>query len=302
MDSAEWHVIRPPAPFSITPHFKLFTLRGAPTPGLYENRLFRLLLYQGEGYTPIAVRVRGEPWSPEVSVFGPIDTARKMLRTGFNYREFLERLEEYPKLKSLAQRFAGLRPTRSLSLYTALLECVVKQRISLKAALRIQSRIVLSLGEKATLRGQDFYGHPPPQRLLKPWSLRKLGLTRAKARAISEIAKAEMEGRLPSPREADENPEKVVAELTSIKGVGPWTAQLAVAMVSKGFRVGPASDLAVRRGLSKLLNVKPDSESVEKALKDLKDYAGLIMYLASLEYELTKKPQHKPAPDTTRKR
>ncbi|RLE59139.1 MAG: hypothetical protein DRJ35_06420, partial [Thermoprotei archaeon] len=63
---------------------------------------------------------------------------------------------------------------------------------------------------------------------------------------------------------------------------------LAVAMVSESFRVGPASDLTVRRGISRILGIDPEGKKVRKALKDLREYAGLLMYLASLDYELEK--------------
>ncbi|MCD6348375.1 MAG: hypothetical protein J7L91_01970 [Candidatus Korarchaeota archaeon] len=57
-------------------------------------------------------------------------------------------------------------------------------------------------------------------------------------------------------------------------------------MVSEGFEVGPVSDLAVRRGFSRVLGVEPNGEGIRKAVRDLGEYAGLIMYLVSLDYEV----------------
>ncbi len=280
-------VIRPAAPYSITPHLSLFTLEGRPVPAIYERGRLRVLAYNRGRYTPLNVIIVGEPWEPEIRFYGPEDLVRKMLRTDFDYGKFLESLLEYPELRGLAERHVGLRPTRSLSLYSALLESVVKQRISLKAALRIQSRIILALGEVAHVEGEAYYGHPPPGSLLDPERLRGFGLTKMKAVAISEVARAELEGRLPSLREVEESPKSVIEELQEISGIGPWTAELAVAMISRGFEVGPASDLAVRRGLSRALGVEPEGREVERALRDLREYAGLIMYLASLDYEVS---------------
>ncbi len=281
-------MIRPVLPFSITPHLSVFTLGDAPVPGVFRNSWFRVLVYQGGDYIPVGVSVSGEPWGTEIKVIGSLKLVRKMFRVNFDYCVFLQCLNGYPELKRLAEKFVGLRPTRSLSLYYALLEFVVRQRISLRAALRIQSRIVLSLGERRIFENHVYYGHPLPERLLDPEKLRSYGLTRMKAVAMSEVARAELEGRLLSLREVEESPEAVVEELQRIKGVGPWTAKLAVAMVSESFRVGPASDLTVRRGISRILGIDPEGKKVRKALKDLREYAGLLMYLASLDYELEK--------------
>ena len=281
-------VIRPSAPYSITPHLSLFTLEGKPVPAIYERGRLKVLAYHGGRYTPLSVSIVGEPWEPEIRFHGPEDLIRRMLRTDFDFEKFLEDLRGYPALRELAERHVGLRPTRSLSLYSALLESVVKQRISLKAALRIQSRIVSALGKVAHVEGEAYYGHPPPESLLDPERLRGFGLTKMKAVAISEVARAELEGRLPSLREVEESPSSVIEELQEIGGIGPWTAELAVAMVSSGFEVGPASDLAVRRGLSRVLGVEPEGRKVERVLRDLKEYAGLVMYLASLDYEVSR--------------
>lgn len=246
----------------------------------------RVLAYLKGRYYPLSAEISGEPWEVEIRICGSGELAGKMLRIDFDYRRFLESLSGYPELRELAERYMGLRPTRSLSLYSALLESIIKQRISLRAALTIQSRLVLSLGRREPWRGEIYYGHPPPESLLDPGRLRRFGLTEVKAIAVSEVARAELEGRLPSLEEVERSPETVIEELQGIKGVGPWTAELSVAMVSEGFKVGPASDLAVRRGLSRVLGVRSDGEEVRKALKDLEEYAGLIMYLASLDYEV----------------
>jgi len=281
-------VIRPSAPYSITPHLSLFTLEGRPVPAIYGRGRLRVLAYYRGRYIPLSVSIVGEPWEPEIRFYGSEDLVRKMLRTDFDYGKFLESLREYPELRELAERLVGLRPTRSLSLYSALLENVVKQRISLKAALRIQSRIISALGKVTHVEGKAYYGHPPPKSLLDPERLRGFGLTKMKAVAISEVARAELEGRLPSLKEVEESPGSVMEELQEISGIGPWTAELTVAMVSSGFEVGPASDLAVRRGLSRVLGVDPEGREVERALRDLREYAGLIMYLASLDYEVNR--------------
>ncbi len=284
--SDEITVIRPIIPYSITPHLSLFTIKGSPVPAIYERGEFRILLYERGQYIPLDAKISGEPWDARIRVRGPKELAKELFRADFDSGKFLESLQGYPRIRALAERYMGLRPTRSLDLYTALIETMIKQRISLKAALKIQSRIILSLGVRKSLDGQTYYGHPPPENLLDPERLRSFGLTRMKALALSEVAMVELEEGFPSLREVEDSPREVVEELQAIRGVGSWTAELAVAMTSKGFEIGPTSDLTVKRGLSRVLGIDSREEEVKKALRDLEEYAGLVMYLASLDHEV----------------
>ncbi len=184
---------------------------------------------------------------------------------------------------ALAEKYPGLRPTRCTSLYRALISSIIKQRIPLRVALGIEAELVSRMGRRARILGKPAYGLPEPERLLEAgveW-LRSLGLFRLKAEAVVEVARAEIEGRLP--RRPWEDVEDAVRELTRIRGVGRWTAELAIAVVSPGFRVGPTTDLAVRRGLQRLLGIS-EREAVG-ILGELEEYAGLIMYLAAHDYE-----------------
>lgn len=285
--------MRPKLPYQITPHFRAFTLKDIPTPALYENGSLRLIITG----IPFEITVSGEPMNAFIRVFS-LDRSEKtqkiaseFLRADFDYKEFLNALESYPPLRELASRFLGLRPTRCLSLYCALIDSVIKQRINMKMALRITGKLVRKHGERIELNGKLFYGYPPAERLssIEPEELRKMSLTSMKARALVEIAKAEVEGRIPSIEDVEKDPWRVAEELTEIYGVGRWTAELSVAMVSKSFHVGPASDLSVRKGMAAILGVKPDEQAVRDALRELEEYAGLIMYLAGMVHESEKR-------------
>ena len=105
-----------------------------------------------------------------------------------------------------------------------------------------------------------------------------------KARGLVEVALAALEGRLPSTGEAVREPWGVVEELTRLYGVGPWTAGLAVAMVHPLFPVGPLGDLAVARGLERVLGRRVEPSLV---LRVLGEWAGLALYLAAFLYEET---------------
>lgn len=153
-------------------------------------------------------------------------------------------------------------------------------------ALGIGARLVESYGARVVVDGKAFYSHLVPDKLATASleELRRHGLTRLKARALREIARAELEHRLPGIGEAVEKPWETVRELQRLYGVGTWSAGLTVAMVHPLFPLGPFSDLAVRRGLSLIMGRELGSNEVAEALSELGDYAGLVMYLAAFQY------------------
>ncbi len=86
----------------------------------------------------------------------------------------------------------------------------------------------------------------------------------------------------------ERSPEEAIREHTKIYGVGVWTTQLSVAMVSEKLTIGPISDLAVRRGLRRVFKEEKDYREILEIIRNLGNYIGLIMYLASYSYEVSK--------------
>jgi len=166
-----------------------------------------------------------------------LEAVRKMLRIDFDCSEFLDAVRGYPEIYSLALKHVGLRPSRCVSLYYALIDSVIKQAVFLKQALNTIAKIVVKYGRRKSISGKVFYEYPSPTKLLKVSveELKSLRLSRTKAKALLEIAKAKAEGRLPSEAEAERNPEETIRELTKIYGVGTWTAQPSIAMISEKF-------------------------------------------------------------------
>jgi DNA-3-methyladenine glycosylase II len=128
--------------------------------------------------------------------------------------------------------------------YEALLEAIVHQSISGKAAATIFGRIkALSSTGRA----------PSPQEMLKlrKQALRKAGLSGAKVLAIKDLAKKTIEGVVPTLEDAQKlSDEELVKRLTSVRGIGAWTVEMFLI-----FRLGrpdvlPIHDLGVQKGWS----------------------------------------------------
>lgn len=130
------------------------------------------------------------------------------------------------------------------SVYESLLEAIVYQSISGKAAAKIFSRIQ-ALGANGIC--------PTPAEILKTRipALRKAGLSKAKALAMKDLAQKTIDGIVPTLDAAQKmSDEELVERLISVRGIGAWTVEMFLI-----FRLGrpdvlPIHDYGVQKGFA----------------------------------------------------
>ena len=147
------------------------------------------------------------------------------------------------KLISKSTAFA-LEIEEAQTPYEALLEAIVYQSISGKAAATIFGRIK-ALGANGRC--------PTPQEILAntDLTLREAGLSYAKAAAMKDLAQKTIEGIVPTMEEAHAlSDDELVARLISVRGIGAWTVEMFLI-----FRLGrpdvlPIHDYGVQKGFA----------------------------------------------------
>ena len=134
-----------------------------------------------------------------------------------------------------------LRPRR-LPPFQSLTHAVIHQQLSGKAAGTILGRF------RALFAGNDFPA-PVAVREASPGQLRGAGLSRPKAGYILGLAQRAVDGHIPTLEECDGMTDTEIMErLTSIKGVGRWTAEMLLIFNLGRPDVLPVHDLGVRKG------------------------------------------------------
>ena len=134
-----------------------------------------------------------------------------------------------------------LRPRR-LPPFQSLTHAVIHQQLSGQAAGTI-------LGRFRALFGDD--GFPTPEAVLKasPERFRGAGLSRPKASYVVGIAQKSVGSHVPTLDECERMTDVAIVErLTSIKGVGRWTAEMLLIFNLGRPDVLPVDDLGVRKG------------------------------------------------------
>jgi DNA-3-methyladenine glycosylase II len=151
-----------------------------------------------------------------------------------------------------------LKRERTGDAYGALLRSIVGQQLSTKAASTIYGRMI-----------DIFGGHAPtPKQLLAadPDEIRAAGLSRPKIAYLRDLAQHVEDGTLELDR-LDELPdEEVSAQLTAIKGLGQWTADMFLMFHLRRPDVLPVGDQGIRRAVQVEYRMRklPDPKRLEK--------------------------------------
>jgi AraC family transcriptional regulator of adaptative response / DNA-3-methyladenine glycosylase II len=188
-------------------------------------------------------------------------------------------LERDALLRPLVRRRPGLRVVGAFDGFEVGVRAIVGQRVSVRAATTVLGRLVAAHGPACS----EVYGglsraFPAAATLAaaRPESLAALGLPRARAGAIVELARAVVDGRVDLSGGAA--PDDVVASLQTIAGVGPWTAAYVAMRALRSPNAFVAGDLVVRRALD-----APDARAAERrasAWQPWRSYAVMHLWNA----------------------
>lgn len=138
-----------------------------------------------------------------------------------------------------------LRLKRTSTVFAALGEAIVYQQLTGAAAATILGRV------KALAGGPRRFPTPAQILAMPDEVLRSAGLSRAKTMALKDLSRKIADGVVPAPavlRRLDD--EDIVQQLTQVRGVGRWTAQMFLIFRLGRLDVLPAEDYGVRKGFA----------------------------------------------------
>ena len=132
----------------------------------------------------------------------------------------------------------GRKKYQDVGHFQALVNSVIAQQLSVKAADTITARVTLALHDDVS---------PTSMLHVAELDLRSAGLSRAKTRTIKELADAwhANEYDFADPKLSDH---EIVTELTKLWGIGRWTAEMFLMFTLHRLDIWPTGDLAMRRG------------------------------------------------------
>lgn len=135
-----------------------------------------------------------------------------------------------------------LKPRRDR--FRVLVGSIISQQISTAAARTIRTRLEESLKPDRV--------RPEALAKLSVDSLRAVGVSRQKATYILDLATKCHDGRVPLSRMGRMSDERIIDELTQVKGIGRWSAQMFLIFALRRLDVFPHDDLGVRTAIRRL--------------------------------------------------
>jgi len=180
-----------------------------------------------------------------------------------------------------ARRVAGALPDRRRPAgFDALMLLIVEQQVSIASARAIWARIVAGLGAvtaEAVLARRDE-------------DLRGFGLSRPKVRYCRILAQVVSDGTLPLDRLHDLTTEQAFAALTSVTGIGRWTAEVYLLFCLGRMDIFPAGDVALQAAAKdvKGLAERPTEKQLYQLAEVWRPHRGVAAQLLWRYYGVTR--------------
>jgi DNA-3-methyladenine glycosylase II len=265
----------------------------------WDASTYRRVVSVDGGPVALSVDQDGAPDVPRLTVLltgRPIDASTKLLARSALQRllgltvdlsSFAAMAAEDPLLGPLARRMRGLRPPRFPTVFEALVNGVACQQLSLPVGIHLLNRLTADRGRPVSDEPSGPRAFPGPEDLaiLEPNQLKRHGFSMTKARTIIETARAIVAGDLDLECLERLDDSAAIGRLTSLRGVGRWTAEYVLLRGLGRLHVFPGDDVGGHNKLRNLFGIDTplDYESVEHLVARWHPFAGFVYFLLLLD-------------------
>ncbi|HSP13305.1 MAG TPA: AlkA N-terminal domain-containing protein [Thermoanaerobaculia bacterium] len=224
-------------------------------------------VFEEDEYVRDGIRIRNDPAGSALTVTASwpvaesiVSRARHLFDTEAEPRRIARRLAADRMLGPIIRKHRGIRVPGAWEPFEMVVRAIVGQQVSVAGATTTMKKIVAQFG-----------AFPKPAQLAAtPVS----GMPEQRAATIRRVAAAVAAGDLPLTR--GPSLEESIARLTSIKGIGPWTANYIAMRVLREPDAFPSGDL----GLLKETEAKSEKELLRmaEAWRPWRAYAAMLLW------------------------
>jgi DNA-3-methyladenine glycosylase II len=175
--------------------------------------------------------------------------------------DIIQHLSRDPKLAAIMPKIDIPDVDTHNDIYLDLLDSIVSQQLSVKAAGTIFQRFLEIFDDL----------NPTPHRILEldVEVLRGCGLSYQKAGYIQNVAAYWIDNQSINHDWLALTDDEIIAKLTTIKGVGKWTVQMILMFRLNRLDVFPIDDLGIRQGMVRLYGVEATGKELVKQLTEI---------------------------------
>jgi len=267
-------VLSIPQPYDFERSLDRFTFWGVDRANVfYDGGLHRVIAGREVRISPTDGGVRVEPLD---DVLEPV--VRKLLGLELDLGSFAVFAQGDPVLAAAVDRLPGYRPPLAPDPFEALVTSITAQQVSLHSAFAVRSRFIDRFGEP----GERAVAFPTRERIARARDdeLTALGFSRRKAEYVLGLARSELD----LERLALLPDDEVKARVTSLRGLGEWSADWFLARHLARPEAWPAGDLGLRKAV---LAFYPEVTDVRAAGVRFHPFQNLSAHylLAALRYQ-----------------
>jgi len=190
----------------------------------------------------------------------------------------------------------NLKPRHKKYYFEDLVDAIVQQQLSMKAASSIFNRIKENIEYKKRLNGsikKSYYidKHKwranstkstliTPEEIfsLKDEEFRECGLSKAKTLYIKDLAEKVLNGKINIAQMENFSDEVIINKLTSVKGIGEWTAHMFLMFSLGRPDIFPSGDLGLRNIFSKVIKKGLNRKQMDKFAQRWKPYRTIASW------------------------
>ena len=201
-------------------------------------------------------------------------------------------MQRDPVLAAIIAKYGSCPLATAVSddIYSGLIEAIVSQQLSVRAAATIYGRVRALLAPAAA---------PTPAAVLDltEESLRAAGLSRQKVSYVRDLSRKILDGSLPADRLTSMTDAEVIGAVTQVKGIGRWSADMILIFRLLRPDILPVGDLGIVKAVQKAYGLRkaPTPERLIEIGERWRPYRSVASWYlwASLD--------NKPLPERRRK-
>jgi len=229
----------------------------------------------------LQVELQG-PRKPDLDRPEFVAQLRHILCTNLDLKPFYRLARKDDLLAPIVPGFRGLKLPASPTVFESLVMAVLSQQVNLTFAYSIKKELLEAFGEKWSVNGETYHAFPRPERFAAETeeSLLRFRLSRAKAGTLVRLGQAFASGSLKEEELTALSDEEVVERLIQLKGIGRWSAEIALLRGLARTDAFPGGDLGVVKYLAQGLLGKTEkaTEADMRAFAERwRPYRGLAL-------------------------
>jgi len=217
---------------------------------------------------------------------------QKILGLTVDLQPFYVLAHDNELLRPLVEQFSGVRPPRFPSVFEALVNSIACQQVTLDLGIILLNRLSERFGPSVDDQGTIQHGFPAPTDLAEAdeETIRQLGFSHQKARAIRELAADVVGERLELACLGNMTNDEAVDYLSTIRGIGRWSAEYVLLRGLGRLDTFPGDDIGAQNNLQRLFHLvdRPNYEQIRELTSRWHPYEGLVYFHLLLEKLQTK--------------